>query len=57
MIAVETRKAAGVPAIRPVDMAPTPQVKVYENRCARTISGEMFPGGTEGCSSKNGQRG
>ena len=43
VIAVETRKAAGVPAIRPVDMAPTPQVMVYENRCAGTISGEMFP--------------
>ena len=32
-----------MPAIRPVDMAPTPQVKVYKNRCAGTISGEMFP--------------
>ena len=35
VIAVETRKAAGVPAIHPVDMAPTPQVKVYENRFRR----------------------
>ena len=43
VIAVETRKAAGVPAVRPVDMAPTPQVKMYENRCAGTISGGMFP--------------
>ena len=43
MIAVDIRKAAGVPAIRPVDIARTPQVMVYENRCAGTISGEMFP--------------
>ena len=43
MIAVETRKAAGVPAIRPVDIVQTPQVMVHENRCIGTVSGEMFP--------------
>ena len=43
MIAVETRKTAGVPAVRPVDIVPTPQVMVHENRCIGTVSREMFP--------------
>ena len=42
MIAVETRKAAGMPAIRPVDIVPTPQVMVHENRCIGTVSREML---------------
>ena len=32
-----------MPAIRPVDIVPTPQVMVYENRCIGTVSREMFP--------------
>ena len=43
VIAVETRKTAGVPTARPVDIVPTPQVIVNENRCIGTVSGEMFP--------------
>ena len=43
VIAVETRMTAGVPAARPVDIVPTPQVIVNENRCIGTVSGEMFP--------------
>ena len=43
VIAVETRKTAGVPTARPVDIAPMPQVIVDENRCNGTVSGEMFP--------------
>ena len=43
VIAVETRKATGVPAIRPVDIVPMPQVMVHKNRCIVTVSGEMFP--------------
>ena len=43
VIAVETRKAAGVPAIHPVDIVPTPQVMVHKNCCIATVSGEMFP--------------
>ena len=43
VIAVETRKTAGVPTARPVDIVPMPQVIVDENRCNGTVSGEMFP--------------
>ena len=43
VIAVETRKTAGVPTARPVDIVPTPQVIVNENRCIGTVAGEMFP--------------
>ena len=43
VIAVETRKAAEIPAIRPVDIVPTSQVMVHENRCIGTVSGEMLP--------------
>ena len=43
VIAVETRKTAGVPTARPVDIVPTPQVIVNENRCIGTVSGEMLP--------------
>ena len=43
MIAVETRKTAGVPTARPVDIVRTPQVIVNENSCIGTVSGEMFP--------------
>ena len=43
VIAVETRKTAGVPTARPVDIVPTPQVIVNENRCIGTGSGEKFP--------------
>ena len=42
-IAVETRKKAGVPTARPVDIVPMPQVIVDENRCNGTVSVEMFP--------------
>ena len=43
VIAVETRKTAGVPTARPVDIVPMPQVMVDENHCNGTVSGEMFP--------------
>ena len=43
VIAVETRKTAGVPTARPVDIVPMPHVMVYENRCNGTVSGEVFP--------------
>ena len=43
VIAVETRKTAGVPTTRPVDIVPIPQVIVDEIRCNGTVSGEMFP--------------
>ena len=43
MIIVETRKTAGVPTARPVDIVPMPQVIVDEKRCNGTVSGEMFP--------------
>ena len=43
VIAVETRKAAGVPAIRPVDIVPTPQGMAHKDCCVGTVSGEMFP--------------
>ena len=43
VIAVETRKTAGVLTARPVDIVPMPQVMVDENRCNRTVFGEMFP--------------
>ena len=33
MIVVETRKTAGVPTARPVDIVPMPQVIVDEKRC------------------------
>ena len=43
MIAVETRKMAGVPTARPVDIVPTPQVIANENCCIGTVSGKMLP--------------
>ena len=43
VIAVEIRKAAGVPAIVLWTSPRRSQVMVYENRCAGTISGEIFP--------------
>ena len=43
VIAVETRKTASVPATRPVDIVPIPQVIVDENRCSGTVSGVKFP--------------
>ena len=42
VIAVETRKTAGVPTARPVDIVPTPQVIMNVNRCIGTVAGEMF---------------
>ena len=42
MIAVKTRKTAGVPTTRPVDIVPIPQVIVDENRCSGTVSGVKF---------------
>ena len=44
VIVVEPRKAAGGPAIRPVNVVSTPQVVMHESCCVATISGKMFPG-------------
>ena len=43
VIAVETRKTAGVPTVRPVDIVPIPQVIVDENCCSGTGSRVKFP--------------
>ena len=43
MIAVETRKTAGVPAARPVDIAPMPHAAVDENSYIKPNSGGMSP--------------
>ena len=43
VIAVETRKTAGMPIAHPVDIVPMPQVILDENRSNGTVSGEMLP--------------
>ena len=43
VIAVETRKTAGVPTTRPVDIVPMPQVIVDENCGSGTVTGVEFP--------------
>ena len=43
MVAVETRKTAGVPAARPVYIFPMPLAIVDENSCNETVSGWMSP--------------
>ena len=43
VIAVETRKMAGVPTTRPVDIVPMPQVIVNKNCGSWTVSGVEFP--------------
>ena len=43
VITVETRKTAGMPTTRPVDIVPIPQVIVDENCCSGTVSGVKFP--------------